>query len=445
MSAMSTVNNVALSDHCGAKLPWNRAHSTNGIGRTVTSVLMSNEDAASAADDAERNARIDRLLTTFQPELIRARRHLHAHPELSGGEVRTAAFVAGRLRAAGLKPRLLPNRNGVICDIGRGKRTIALRADLDALPLADLKDVPYRSTVDNVCHACGHDVHTTAVLGAGLVLAELDRRELLPGRVRLVFQPSEEKAPFGSLQIIAAGGLDNVDAIFALHCNPQLEVGTIGVREGAFTAAADQVDVVLTGPGGHTARPHLTVDLVHALGKVVADVPAVLAHRIDPRYHVSMVFGTVNAGVAANAIPSVGTASATVRSLGPQSDSLPGIIEEIVFAAVQGTGAAASVDYVRGVPAVINDAAATALVAAAGSLVLGQANVVQAELSMGAEDFSFYLDRAPGAMFRLGTRPKDQAEIVDIHHPRFDVDEAAIGIGARVFVQSALRALCAAA
>jgi amidohydrolase len=407
---------------------------------------MRNEDAASAADGAATSVLVGQLLGGLQPELVGIRRHIHAHPELSGREVKTTSLVAKRLRAAGLRPRLLPSlagrssRTGLICDIGRGDRVIALRADLDALPLADVKDVPYRSTVDNVCHACGHDVHTTTLLGAGLVLAELDRRGQLPGRVRLIFQPSEEKAPFGSLQVIEAGGLSDVESIFALHCNPQLQAGTIGVRAGVFTAAADHVHVQLTGPGGHTARPHLTVDLVHALGTMVSHVPAVLSDRVGNGSAVNMVFGTINAGSAANAIPSVGTASATVRSY-DRTDALPGMLEEIVSASVAGTGAVATVDYVQGVPPVINDEAATALLAAAGTRVLGAANVVQAELSMGAEDFSFYLGRVPGAMFRLGTRRRGQKQIVDIHQPAFDVDEAAISVGARVFVQTVLDAL----
>jgi amidohydrolase len=407
---------------------------------------MRNEDAASAADSAATSVLVGQLLGGLQPELVGIRRHIHAHPELSGREVKTTSLVAKRLRAAGLRPRLLPSlvgrsrRTGLICDIGRGDRVIALRADLDALPLADVKDVPYRSTVDNACHACGHDVHTTTLLGAGLVLAELHRRGQLPGRVRLIFQPSEEKAPFGSLQVIEAGGLSDVESIFALHCNPQLQAGTIGVRAGVFTAAADHVHVQLTGPGGHTARPHLTVDLVHALGTMVARVPAVLSDRVGNGSTVNMVFGTINAGSAANAIPSVGTASATVRSY-DRTDALPGMLEEIVSASVAGTGAVAAIDYVQGVPPVINDEAATALLAAAGTRVLGAANVVQAELSMGAEDFSFYLGRVPGAMFRLGTRRRGQKQIVDIHQPAFDVDEAAITVGARVFVQTVLDAL----
>jgi amidohydrolase len=408
----------------------------------VTSLLLTDGGAASEADDDATTVLVGSLLGALQPELVGIRRHIHAHPELSGHEVKTTALIARRLRAAGLRPRLLPGqKTGLMCDIGRGDRVIALRADLDALPIADTKNVPYRSTVDNVCHACGHDVHTTILLGVGIVLAELDRRGLLPGRVRLLFQPSEEKAPFGSLQIIEAGGLSDVELVYALHCNPQLEAGTIGVREGNFTAAADRVDVRLTGPGGHTARPHLTVDLVHALGKVVSHVPAVLTDRVGDTGTVSMVFGTINAGIAANAIPSVGTASATVRSYGSNLDALPGLVDEIVRLSIAGTGAEATVDYARGVPPVVNDIKATRLLRATAVRILGACHVVQAELSMGAEDFSFYLQRVPGAMFRLGVRRPGRKQVVDIHHPGFDVDESAIGVGARVFVQTVLAGL----
>ncbi len=258
---------------------------------------------------------LDRWLASRGAELVAVRRHIHAHPELSNQEFETAALVARELAVAGLSPRFLPKGNGVICDIGQGDRVIALRADLDALPLPDTKDVPYRSTVDKVAHACGHDVHTTVLLGVGLALAQLAERGELPGRVRLLFQPAEECVPSGAPEVIAAGGLKDVAGIFALHCYPQLPVGLVGVRSGPFTAAADTVEVRLSGPGGHTARPHLTADLVHALGRVIVDVPSLLDRRVDPRAGVSMVWGTVHAGKAYNAIPGEGSVMGTVRVL----------------------------------------------------------------------------------------------------------------------------------
>ena len=311
------------------------------------------------------------------------------------------------LANAGLSPRLLPKRNGVICDIpgnGSENRIIALRADLDALPLPDTKDVPYRSTVEGACHACGHDVHTTILLGAGLALAQLSKRGELPGTVRLIFQPSEEATPSGAPEVIAAGGLKNVSAIFGLHCAPQLPVGLVGVRSGPFTAAADLVEVRLRGNGGHTARPHLTADLVHALGRVVVDVPSLLDRRIDPRAGVSMVFGAIRAGEAANAIPSEGFARATVRVLNRDAwRDVPEIVESLIRDVVARTGAEVTIDYRRGVPPVVNDRLATAVIAGAAGAALGPGPGGRGRtVSMGGEDFAFYQEHVPGSMMRLG-------------------------------------------
>jgi len=385
---------------------------------------------------------LDRWLAARGAELVALRRHIHSHPELSGREFDTAALIARELSLAGLTPRLLPKGNGVLCDVGSGEKAVALRADLDALPLPDTKDVPYRSTVENVCHACGHDVHTTVLLGTGLALAQLDARGDLPGRVRLIFQPSEEQFPSGATEVISLGGLKDVDAIFAMHCFPQLPVGLVGVRSGPLTAASDVVEVRLTGRGGHTARPHLTADLVNALGRVVCDVPALLNRRMDPRSGTTMVFGAVRAGEAANTIPMEGHARGTVRVLSRDAwRELPDIVPQLIRDAVAGTGVTAHVNYVRGVPPVVNDRMATAVVASAAAAALGPERVVEAEVSMGGEDFSFYVEQVPGAMIRLGVGVPGATEKVDIHQSSFDVDERAIGHGVRVFVHTALAAL----
>jgi amidohydrolase len=384
---------------------------------------------------------LDRWLAARGRELVAVRRHLHAHPELSHQEFRTASLIVRELEAAGLQPRLLPKRNGVICDVGDGDRVIALRADLDALPIKDVKDVEYRSTVPGVTHACGHDVHTTVLLGAGLALAQLAARDQLPGRVRLLFQPAEETTPSGAPEMIAAGALKEVAAVFGLHCAPQLPTGMVGVRSGPFTAAADKVEVTLTGPGGHTARPHLTVDLVHALSRLVVDVPALLNRRTDPRAGISMVFGAIQAGEAANAIPATGLARATVRVLNREAwRAAPDLVTRLVHEVVAATGADADVQYDRGVPPVINDRMATAVIAGAAGAALGGERVTEAEISMGGEDFAFYLEQVPGAMIRLGTGIAG-AEPMDIHQASFDVDERAIGHGVRVMVHTALAAL----
>ncbi len=389
---------------------------------------------------------LDRWLASRGAELVAIRRHLHAHPEPSHREFSTAALIARELTDAGLTPRLLPNRNGVICDIGEGDRVIAFRADLDALPLHDSKDVPYRSTVDKVVHACGHDVHTTVLLGVGLALAQLAEQGELPGRIRLIFQPAEETVPSGAPEVIVAGALKDVAAIYALHCYPQLPAGLVGVRSGPFTAAADTVEVKLSGPGGHTARPHLTADLVSALGRVIVEVPALLSRRIDPRAGVSMVWGAVHAGEAFNAIPSEGEVRGTVRILNREAwRAAPELITQLIHDVVAPTGAEVTVAYNRGVPPVINDRMASAVIAAAAGAALGADRVVEAEISMGGEDFAFYLDHVPGAMIRLGTGVPGSSVRHDLHQGNFDVDERCIGYGVRVLVHTALAALATGA
>lgn len=385
---------------------------------------------------------LDRWLAARGAELVAIRRHIHAHPEPSRAEFETAALVARELAVAGLSPQLLPAGNGVICDIGEGDRVVAFRADLDALPLPDTKDVPYRSTVPGVAHACGHDVHTTVLLGLGLALAQLQEQGELAGRVRLIFQPAEEAIPSGAPEMIAAGALKDVVAIYALHCYPQLPAGLVGVRSGPFTAAADTVEVRLTGPGGHTARPHLTADLVHALGRVIVDVPSLLDRRVDPRAGVSMVWGSVHAGQAFNAIPGEGEVRGTVRILNREAwRTAPDLVTKLIREVVAPTGAEADVRYIRGVPPVINDRMAAAVIAGAAGAALGSDRVVEAEISMGGEDFAFYLEQVPGAMIRLGTGIPGSEVKHDLHQSDFDVDERCIGYGVRVMVHTALAAI----
>ncbi|WP_063725985.1 amidohydrolase [Cryptosporangium arvum] len=381
---------------------------------------------------------LDAWVAAHEDELIRFRRHVHAHPDLSNTEQPTAALVAERLVEAGLRPVMLPKGNGLSCDIGSGEHMVALRADLDALPLPDVKDVPYRSTVEGVCHACGHDVHTTVVLGAGLALASLG--DALPGRVRLLFQPAEEALPSGSLDVINAGRLAGVEEIFALHCDPRTLTGQVGLRSGAITAAADFVKVDLSGPGGHTARPHLTVDLVTALARVVTDVPALLARRVDVRSALSLVFGAVHSGVAPNAIPQSGTVSGSVRCLDHAAWELaPKLIEQLVHQVVAPTGAVAHVEYNRGMPPVVNHPHSAGVLSEAALETLGPEALVDTQQSMGGEDFSWYLEHCWGAMARLGVgRP---GEALDLHQGSFDIDEKAIGIGVRLLANTALIAL----
>ncbi|WP_412541666.1 amidohydrolase [Longispora sp. K20-0274] len=416
---------------------------TSALSTLTSSWPSDHSDSLTGSDPLP--GQLDRWLAAHGAELVATRRHIHAHPELSGQEFGTAELVAEKLRAAGLSPRLLPRGNGLLCDIGEGDRVVALRADLDALPLPDIKDVPYRSTRPGVAHACGHDVHTTVVLGTGLALAQLARDGQLDGRVRLVFQPSEEKTPQGAPEMIGFGALQDVSAIYALHCDPRLPVGLLGVRPGPITAAADILEVELTGPGGHTSRPHLTVDLVNALSKMVTDVPALLNRRVDPRAGLVMVFGAIGAGEAANAIPNTGFARATVRVLNRDVwRTLPDLVTELVHDALAGTGAKANVTYTRGVPPAINDRMANAVLAGAASAALGADQVVETEISLGGEDFAFYLDQVPGALARLGVGVPGSGKVVDLHQSGFDVDERAIGYGIRVLTHTALAAAATA-
>ncbi|MCX4474411.1 putative hydrolase YxeP [Micromonospora sp. MW-13] len=387
---------------------------------------------------------LDRLLALRVPRLVATRRHIHSHPELSGEEFDTAALIARELSLAGLNPRLLPKGNGVICDIdGRPDGpVVALRADIDALPLTDIKDVPYRSTKDGVCHACGHDVHTTVLLGVGMLLAQLAELGELDGRVRLIFQPAEEILPCGSLEVIEAGGLDDVVQIFALHCDPNQPVGKVGLRVGPITAAADNVTVKLSGPGGHTARPHLTVDLVDALGRLVTEVPALVSRRVPANSGLLLVFGHASAGTRYNVIPSEASASGTLRVMDRDTwGEAPKIVAQVVRDVIAPTGATVDLEYLRGRPPVSNDAKAIQVLTAATVAALGPEGVAETPQSMGGEDFSWYLEYVPGALARLGVGRSGPN--VDLHRASFDVDERAIPFGVRLMVQTALRALAA--
>jgi amidohydrolase len=390
----------------------------------------------------ELEGELDEFLAGHQAELVDFRRDLHAHPEIGYHEHRTTRRVKLRLEAAGLRPTVLPKGTGLLVDIGSGTEpVVGLRADLDALPISDEKNVPYRSTVPNVCHACGHDVHTTVLLGTGLYLARTAAAGALPGRVRLIFQPAEE-VPCGALDVLAAGGIASVDRVFALHCDPRLDVGKIGTRVGAITAACDKITVRVTGPGGHTARPHLTADLVFALGKIITELPAALSRRVDPRSSLSLVWGRVNAGTTANAIPDDGIVEGTVRCLDDEAwHQAPELLRALVDSVAAAYGVVAELSYVRNVPPTVNEAISTAMVEAAADRVLGADSVVATPQSLGGEDFAWYLESIPGALSRLGTRKPGSGQDFDIHHPEFDVDERAIGVGVRVMVATALTAM----
>jgi len=386
---------------------------------------------------------LDDAVRQLTDELIEFRRDLHAHPELAWAESRTTERVADRLAAGGITVQVLP-KSGLVAQVGsQDGPVVALRADLDALPVDDRTDDPWRSKNDGVAHACGHDVHATALLGAGLALHQLCEAGHLPGGVRLLFQPAEEVMPGGALEMLAAGALDGVTRAFGLHCDPSLDVGHVGLRVGPITGAADSLRVRLGGSGGHTSRPHLTQDLTYALGQLVTQLPAALSRRLDPRAGASVVWGLVRAGSAPNVIPASGEAAGTVRMLDAVAwADAECLVREIVHQIVAPYGVEAEVTYTRNVPPVDNEPTSVDLLSAAVLAAEGPDALIGTEQSLGGEDFAWYLENVPGALARLGTHSPDwDGPMLDLHRGTFDVDERAIGVGTRFLVTTALTAL----
>jgi len=385
---------------------------------------------------------IQHTLAAMEGELIAFRRDVHAHPELARNETRTSALLAARLAHAGVRVRPLSG-TGLIADIGPVDPAyrVALRADLDALPVTERTGLPFTSKAFGVCHACGHDVHIAAVLGAGLALQEhASSLEAQGTGVRLIFQPAEEVIPGGAISVIEQGGLAGVDRIFGVHCDPTIDVGQVGLRDGPLTAAADSVTITLSGRGGHTSRPHLTQDLTFALGKVVTEVPAVLSRRVDPRAGVALVWGTVHSGSVDNVIPSTGSASGTLRMLDVRVwEDIGPLLEEIVHAVTSPYAVTAKVVHVRGVPPVVNDPDSVSKLRAAAELMLGPLSPTSTEQSLGGEDFAWYVQQVPGAMARLGTRIPD-GTTYDLHQGDLVVDERAVGFGAHLLAAAAFGA-----
>lgn len=383
------------------------------------------------------------LPEALRTELVEFRRDLHMHPELGNQEFRTTAAIKGRLEKAGLRPRVLDSGTGLVCDIGEwdGERPmLALRADIDGLPIPDTKsECSYRSTVPDRAHACGHDVHTTVVLGTGLVLAELHRRGQLPRPVRLLFQPAEEVLPGGALDAIKCGVLEGVGRFLALHCDPKVDAGKLGLRVGPITSACDRLEIALDGPGGHTARPHLTTDLVTAAARVVTDVPAVVSRRTDARSGLSVTWGRIESGHAPNVIPQHAELSGTVRCLDLDTwRQAPDLVVAAIDEVANLHRAKSEINYVRGVPPVVNDEDSTELLRAAMTARRGADSVESTEQSLGGEDFSWYLEHVPGAMARLGVRVPGDRIGRDLHQGDFDVDESAIKVGVELFTAAAL-------
>jgi amidohydrolase len=379
-----------------------------------------------------------RAIDVITPELIELRRDLHAYPELSWGEERTTDVVARWMDKASISHERVDG-TGLVAEVGPSEGPmVALRADLDALPVPDLTDDPWKSTVTGVAHACGHDVHVAGLIGAALALAEVHANRGLPVRVRLLFQAAEEQMPGGALKLIHGGALKGVSRIFALHCDPSLDVGEVGLREGSITSAADRLHVRLAGKGGHTSRPHLTQDLTYALGTLVTQLPGAMSRRFDPRAAASLVWGQLSAGEAANVIPVSGELNGTIRMVDAGAwHSAEAIIGELVADILRPYGVASEVVYVRGVPPVVNEFEATEALRRAVTEAVGATGVATATQSFGGEDFGWFLESVPGAMGRLGTRTPG-GPTYDLHQGDFRVDERCIAVAAKVLALAAV-------
>lgn len=373
--------------------------------------------------------KIKYLAQQLAPRLIEIRRHIHAHPELSGQEYETAAYVAGVLSSCGLIVQEAIGKTGVIGELvgGTDDRLVALRTDMDALPISEITHLEFASRKQGIMHACGHDLHTTVGLGTAMVLSSLG--EQLPGNVRFLFQPAEEIAQ-GANWMVQDGAMNDVSAIFGVHVFPTIPGGSIGIRYGALTAAADDLEIFIQGESGHGARPHEAIDAIWIAAQVITNLQQAISRTQNPLRPIVLTIGQISGGRAPNVIADRVRLAGTVRSLHPETHgNLPKWIENIVTSICQTYGAKCEVNYRRGVPSVQNDLALTQLLEAAAKEAWGSERVqILLEPSMGAEDFSMYLEHARGTMFRLGVGFKDRLNY-PLHHPLFDVDETAIITG----------------
>ena len=371
------------------------------------------------------------------PELVAIRRHLHAHPELSGNEHQTAALVAGELRGLGWRVQEGVGRTGVLAELGPPQGPlVALRVDMDALPVEERTGLPYASVHQGLMHACGHDIHTSVGLGVARILAPL--ADQLTARVRLLFQPAEETAQ-GAAWMLADGAMEGVEALFGVHVFPSLEAGGIGVRSGSLTAAAGELEVEVLGEGGHGARPHQSTDAIWIAARVVSGLQEAISRRLDALHPVVVSFGRIEGGKAFNVIADHVRLLGTVRCLDLELHAkLPAWIEETVKALCEGHGGAARVRYRCISPPVHNDPELTQLVAEAATELLGRSQVHWLEQpSLGAEDFAELQRDTPATMFRLGVAGPQGC--TPLHSNSFAPDERCLAVGVEVLSASLLR------
>jgi amidohydrolase len=377
------------------------------------------------------------LAAAVAPAMVELRRDLHRHPEVGWHEHRTTEKVASLLRSFGLDPRVRREGTGLVVDVGAGRPIVGFRADLDGLTVHEEGIAEYRSAVPGVMHGCGHDAHTAIGVGIARVLTRLGD---VPGTVRLIFQPAEEQLPSGAMTLVEEGAHRDLASIIAFHVDPALQPGRIGVRTGGITSASDRFSITLLGPGGHTSRPHQTVDLLYAAGRVITNAPLLVRHGIDPRETLLLVFGQVQGGSADNVIPTSVKLGGTVRLFDLDLwRSMPKVLDEVVGDLIRPLGALAEIEYQHGSPPVVNDGRITALAAATGEELLEAGGVTTTHQSLGSEDFACYLEHVPGALIRLGAALPDRT--VDLHSASFDIDETAIEYGIRLGTGTLLKML----
>lgn len=373
-------------------------------------------------------------------ELIEIRRKIHQSPELGFKEEKTSQLICEKLKDLGIKFRASVGKTGVIGIIEglQGEKVVGLRADMDAIPVQEEADVPYASQNPGVMHACGHDAHVACVLGAAALLVSL--RNQFKGRVKLVFQPAEE-IDLGAKAMMEEGVLESPrpDAFFALHVDPDLLYGTIGVREGPLMAALDTIGISVSGKGGHIAMPHKCIDAIVAASALVMNLQTSVSRNTDPIKPVVVSIGTFNAGQSENNIASRADLTGTVRTLDPDIHrTIPDIIERICKNTAATFGAGISMEYRRMLPPLVNSKEMTALVAESCDALLGHESVMETPISMGGDDFAFFLKEVPGCYFRLGTKNPSSEMIHSLHNDRFELDEQSLHLGAAILAHTAL-------
>lgn len=373
--------------------------------------------------------KVKELARTYAPDTVQVRRHIHANPELSFEEHETAAYVRRVLESYGLKPAVMAGTGLVALVQGRNpeKKTIALRADLDALPIVEANEVAYKSKNEGVMHACGHDVHTASLLGAARILQEL--REEFEGTVKLIFQPGEEKFPGGASIMIKEGALQQPapETIMGQHVFPMLPAGKVGFRAGMYMASADEIYITVKGKGGHAAMPEQNVDTVLIASHLIVAMQQIVSRHASPKVPTVLSFGKVEAKGATNVIPDEVKIEGTFRTMNEVwRKEAHKRIKKLAEGLCESMGGSCEIDIKNGYPFLQNDPELTARARAAAEAYLGAENVVDLDLWMGAEDFAYYSQQVPACFYRLGTRNEERGIVSSVHTPTFDIDEAAL-------------------